>query len=335
MRETASSEERGGRGTGVASTKHAAAGWGKRTPTLITSKSRAASAPHMRRTQPGRGTRDRTRQHNSARSSRPRGTGSIIDHPRSSPASTKPPAPRRARPTLITLTTRVHKAHDARRHQLGVHIPCVAPWRAASAHAATPASCHHPYTDEAGAYDSPPRPHATAASPPYTRLRWPSRRARSTTPTQHPPPPRAPPRRTPFHDAHSTPAPPSPGGRTTHARASPHIHTHPFCMGSRRAPYPHPRDPHAASPARPAQSHPSSAAACGTPSPPPGSIRLLRRQGTPASTARALHACASFTRRAHAPRFASVRSRVCMGPHRTLHHVRIRAHPYAAPLAGP
>ncbi|KAJ6575683.1 hypothetical protein DFH09DRAFT_1311735 [Mycena vulgaris] len=110
---------------------------------------------------------------------------------------------------------------------------------------------------EAGAYDSPPRPHATAASPPYTRLRWPSRRARSTTPTlaaQHPPPPRAPPRRTPLHDAHSTPAPPSPGGRTTHARASPHIHTHPFCMGSRRAPHPHPRDPHAACPARPAQS---------------------------------------------------------------------------------
>ncbi|KAJ6522515.1 hypothetical protein DFH09DRAFT_1421716 [Mycena vulgaris] len=113
-------------------------GMGQRTPTLIASKSRAASAPHVRRTQPRSGTRDRTRQQNSARSSRPRGT-SINDHPRSSPAS--------------TAHARRHRQRAARR------------------------AAHNPH--KVAAHDGPPHPHTTAASPPYTRLRWPSRRAHS------------------------------------------------------------------------------------------------------------------------------------------------------------
>ncbi|KAJ6537450.1 hypothetical protein DFH09DRAFT_1400744 [Mycena vulgaris] len=187
----------------------------------------------------------------------------------------KPPAPRRARPTLITRTTRVHRVHDARHHQFGVHIPCVALER--------PVARRFSPRGDASVVSSSPLAHrrgSTAHAHAHTRRAASASAARA----EHPPP---------LH-------PPPPAIAVVRTTRVSRLRAHLQRRRLRNA---------------------VTAAAQQPPPPPPG---------TRATTARTLPACASLTRRPHAPRFASVRARSAWAPHRALHHVRIRAHPHAA-----
>ncbi|KAJ6569709.1 hypothetical protein DFH09DRAFT_1313503 [Mycena vulgaris] len=209
---------------------------------------------------------------------------------------------RRARHTSITPTTRVHKAHDARRHQLGVHIPCVTLERPVACRFSPRGNAsvvsHHPHTDEAGAHDGPPRLHATAASLPYTRLR-----TIRTTPAAQ------------LHcAAHANTGP--------HPRRTCWQQRHPQCEL-------HLRTAAAEDPHRPRAEHP-----------PPLAVAVASASAARASSTRSPlhdeHATPAPPRPPCAHAALRIRTRpVCMGPHRTLHHIRIRAHPYAAPLARP
>ncbi|KAJ6468039.1 hypothetical protein DFH09DRAFT_1345395 [Mycena vulgaris] len=110
----------------------------------------------------------------------------VLHRPR--PSTAHGPRPQCARHASTTPSSRPPSIRGSR-------ASSSAPAQAPRAPTPAPRHLHHPHRDEAGVHDGPPRPHASAASTPYTRLR----RAYAAPPPPTPTPTPAP---TPAHAEH-------------------------------------------------------------------------------------------------------------------------------------